>query len=100
MHNGFDTNKDTFIKEENVMKKFVLTLTILAATIGFINPHLAAAYNFGDFRSETLTTKAWIALKESDIEAVLAYTNKCLELYAEQAKKNAGKSAGLPARNQ
>ena len=69
------------------MKKFVLALTILAATIGFINPHLAAAYNFGDFRSETLTTKAWIALKESDIEAVLAYTNKCLELYAEQAKK-------------
>lgn len=74
-------------KEENVMKKFVFILTLLAATTGFINPKLAAAYNFGDFRSETLTTKAWIALKESDIEAVLAYTNKCLELYGEQAKK-------------
>ncbi|MGE0268529.1 MAG: tetratricopeptide repeat protein [Candidatus Omnitrophota bacterium] len=69
------------------MKKFVFILTFLAATIGFINPKLAAAYNFGDFRSETLTTKAWIALKEGDIEAVLAYTNKCLELYGEQAKK-------------
>ncbi|MBP9853376.1 MAG: tetratricopeptide repeat protein [Candidatus Omnitrophica bacterium] len=69
------------------MKKFVLMLTFLAATVGIINPHQAAAYNFGDFRSETLTTKAWLALKEGDIEAVLAYTNKCVELYGEQAKK-------------
>ena len=45
------------------------------------------AYNFGDFRSETLTTKAWGALEKGDIEAVLAYTNKTIELYSEQAKK-------------
>lgn len=46
-----------------------------------------AAYNFGDYRSETLATKAWGALKEGDLEGVLAYTNKCIELYADQAKK-------------
>lgn len=69
------------------MKKMVLALTILTASLGMIHPPQAMAYNFGDFRSETLTTKAWIALKEGDIEAVLAYTNKCLELYAEQAQK-------------
>ncbi len=47
----------------------------------------AFAYNFGDFRSETLVGKAWKALSEKDIEAVLAYTNKCIELYSDQAKK-------------
>ncbi len=69
------------------MKQMVLALTILTASMGLIMPGQAMAYNFGDFRSETLTTKAWLALKEGDIEAVLAYTNKCLELYAEQAAK-------------
>jgi len=43
--------------------------------------------NFGDYRSTTLVTKAWAALDQNDIESVLAYTNKCIELYAEQARK-------------
>ena len=47
----------------------------------------SAAYNFGDFRSVTLATRAWDALSKSDLEAVLAYTNKCIELYGQQAKK-------------
>lgn len=68
------------------MKKAILTLTVCAAIVGFIHPTSAVAYNFGDFRSETLTTKAWEALKAGDIEGVLAYTNKNLELYGEQAK--------------
>jgi len=46
-----------------------------------------AEYDFGDNRSVTLTTKAWDALNKGDVEAVLAYTNKCLELYGEEAKK-------------
>jgi tetratricopeptide (TPR) repeat protein len=45
-----------------------------------------APVNFGDFRSSTLTTKAWEALEKNDIEAVLAYTNKNIELYGEQAR--------------
>ena len=46
-----------------------------------------APINFGDYRSSTLVTKAWQALAQNDIESVLAYTNKCISLYAAQAKK-------------
>ncbi|MBF0618782.1 MAG: tetratricopeptide repeat protein [Candidatus Omnitrophica bacterium] len=46
-----------------------------------------AAYNFGDHRSSTLTTKAWGALAMKDLDGVLAYTGKCLELYAAEAAK-------------
>ena len=67
------------------MKKIVLTLALTFAGLSAFLPTSASAYNFGDFRSETLATKAWGALAEGDIEAVLAYTNKCLELYTEQA---------------
>jgi len=69
-----------------VMRKiFIAALLILG--IGIVSPMVASAYNFGDYRSVTLTTKAWEALNAGDIEAVLAYTNKCKELYGEQAKK-------------
>jgi len=70
------------------MKKVILTLAILVASVCVAHPTIAtAAINFGDFRSETLTTKAWAALNDEDVEAVLVYTNKCIELYADQAKK-------------
>jgi tetratricopeptide (TPR) repeat protein len=69
------------------MKKAVCILTLLLWTAGFLYPSPAAAYNYGDFRSETLTSKAWGALNDNDLEAVLAYTNKCIELYSEAAKK-------------
>lgn len=48
---------------------------------------VAQAFSFGDYKSSTLTTKSWEALAKNDIEAVLAYTNKCIELYAEEARK-------------
>ena len=69
------------------MKKVLITSILILVSFMLINPKLVAAYNFGDFRSETLTTKAWEALNQGDLEAVLAYTNKCLELYSDQAKK-------------
>ncbi len=69
------------------MKKWVLILTLFMGSMGLLHPTVTEAYNFGDFRSETLISKAWAALNEGDIEAVLAYTNKTLELYADQAKK-------------
>jgi len=62
----------------------ILFGTIFAAGI---TSGVQAAYNFGDYRSETLATKGWGALKDGDLEAVLAYTNKCIELYADQARK-------------
>lgn len=69
------------------MKKLIYSLIVLGAGFIYGNPAVVYAYNFGDYRSETLTTNAWGALKEGNLEAVLAYTNKCIELYAGQAKK-------------
>ena len=67
------------------MKKLVTGLMVLALSV--IIAGNAAAYNFGDYRSETLASKAWNSLNENDLESVLAYTNKCIELYGEQAVK-------------
>lgn len=69
------------------MKKVSQLLLMVMLCFGVMSPSVAHAYNYGDFRSETLTTKAWQSLAKGDIEAVLAYTNKCIELYSEQAKK-------------
>ncbi len=57
----------------------------------------AQAFNFGDYRSSTLTGKAWEALAKNDIESVLAYTNKNIELYAEEARKMQADLKAYPA---
>ena len=44
-------------------------------------------YDFGDFSSSTLTVKGWQALGAEDLDSVLAYTGKCIEMYAKEAKK-------------
>lgn len=69
------------------MKMKLFGLVLFLASLIAVSPAGAATYNFGDYRSETLATKAWGALEKNDLEGVLAYTNKCLELYSEQAKK-------------
>jgi len=68
-------------------KRIALLTIVMALAVTFFVQHDAAAYNFGDYRSATLATKGWEALKAEDLEAVLAYTNKCLELYTDPAKK-------------
>ena len=50
-------------------------------------PAPLGVYNYGDYRSETLTIKAWKALQDRDLNAVLAYTNKCISLYSTEASK-------------
>ena len=45
------------------------------------------ALSFGDYKSSTLTTKAWQALAQKDTDAVVVYTNKCSDMYAVQAAK-------------
>ncbi len=42
-------------------------------------------YSYGDYTSQTLTTKAWEALKAGDLDGVLVYTEKCAELYGKKA---------------
>lgn len=68
------------------MKKYVLAVLFVFAGFAMWQASPAMAYEFGDFRSATLVSKAWAALSSGDIEAVLAYTNKCIELYGEQAR--------------
>jgi len=69
------------------MRKLVLAVMLFVASVGFVCPPAASAYDFGNFTSSTLVSKAWGALAQNDLEAILAYTNKCVELYAEQAQK-------------
>ena len=47
-------------------------------------------YDFGDYKSVTLTTKAWEALSRRDHHGVELYTKKCIELYEAEAKKQQG----------
>ena len=69
------------------MKKIVLILALTFLGVTLTSPQAAFAYNFGDYRSETLVTKAWAALAEDDLDAVLAYTNKAMEMFNKQAEK-------------
>jgi hypothetical protein len=45
----------------------------------------APKYDFGDFTSSTLTTKAWKATEAKDYAAVAAYTGKCIEMFKGKA---------------
>ena len=48
---------------------------------------IGTPYDFGDYTSQTLTTKAWQALNQNDHKGVELFTKKCTELYEADAKK-------------
>ena len=75
------------------MKHLVITLLAALALAG----SAAAAPDFGDHKSETLTTKAWKAHGAGNAEEALAYTAKCVELYEAEAKKMQAALKELPA---
>lgn len=77
------------------MRKMLAGLLIMVFGICLLCP-IAKAYEFGDYRSSTLISKAWQALAANDLDAVLAYTNKCLELYENNAKKMQESLDGYP----
>ena len=43
--------------------------------------------DFGDYKSSTLTSKGWDALKQGRLAAAQAYADKCIELYGERARE-------------
>lgn len=43
--------------------------------------------DFGDYTSQTLTTKSWDALSAKNYAHVIAYAGKCIELYTQEAIK-------------
>lgn len=52
---------------------------------------IGTAYDFGDYTSQTLTTKAWQALGKNDHRGVELFTKKCIELYETEAKAQQAK---------
>lgn len=65
----------------------VLFLAGVTAATAFVQTARAQGYDFGDFSSNTLVSRAWAALEKNDLDAVLAYTNKCVELYGAKARE-------------
>lgn len=73
---------------------FVLSGLLLSAAFA----QTPTAPDFGNHSSEVLTTKAWDALTAKKYDLVKAYTARCLDLYAAEAKQmQAGLSAMPPA---
>ncbi len=56
----------------------------------------AKGYDFGDESLKTLTIKSWEALNDKDENAVLVFTQRCIELYADEAKKQSAKLSDYP----
>ena len=46
---------------------------------------MGTGYDFGDYTSQTLTTRAWGASDQKDHHGVEIYTKKCIELYEKDA---------------
>jgi tetratricopeptide (TPR) repeat protein len=53
-------------------------------------------YDFGDYSSMSLLVAAWKALDEEDIEAIIAFTDKAIELYGAEADKMQASLSALP----
>ncbi len=77
------------------MKKLLTLLTVAVFAIGcssMKDPEQASKassgeLDYGDYSSQTLTTKAWDALNAGNYMTAIKYTEKTVEMYEEQAKE-------------
>ena len=72
------------------MKKILTLLAISVFAVGCAQTPATkepAAVDFGDFTSETLTTRAWSAMDYGDYDTAVIYADKCIELYKDEALK-------------
>ncbi len=76
------------------MKKILTLLAISVFAVGCAQTPateapgaVAGAVDFGNYTSETLTTNAWRAMDRGDYATAVIYTDKCIELYEEEALK-------------
>ncbi len=67
------------------MKQKIVILASVLCCIAVSS--IAFALDFGDYKSSTLTVKAWGALGSKNYKEAIVYTDKCIELYAEKAKE-------------
>lgn len=72
------------------MRIINLLVLLLSVTLS------ASAFDYGDQKSTTLTTKAWASLEVKDWEAVEAYTEKCIALYSKHALKQQSELTQIP----
>jgi len=64
---------------------FVYFISTLLFTLFLSSP--AHGYDYGNLTSATLVSKAWGAFNRNDLEATLAYTKKCIQLYSDKAEE-------------
>jgi tetratricopeptide (TPR) repeat protein len=74
----------------------------LLALFGFVSLSLAeepadTGLDYGDYRSVTLMVKGWEALGEGKYEDAVKYTEKCVELYEEEARKMQASLSSKPS---
>lgn len=70
------------------MKFLLRTSVILLGSLAMVSAQdapAAAALDFGDFSSGTITTKAWQASDAKNFDAALGYASKCIEMFGAQA---------------
>jgi hypothetical protein len=65
--------------------RFLLSFICIFSLSFSVYGHAETEPDFGDYSSETLTTKAWEALNVKNYKLVLAYTKECLENYENEA---------------
>lgn len=82
------------MKLTSLIKTTALAISLVLVAAASAN----AAPDFGDHRSETLTTKAWDAYGSRNFDDALAYIGKTVELYEDEAKKMQASLKELPRR--
>jgi hypothetical protein len=82
------------MKITSLFKTTALAITLALGTLASAN----AVPDFGDHRSETLTTKAWDAYGSRNFDDALAYIGKTVELYEVEAKAMQAALKELPRR--
>ena len=80
------------------MKTFVSLLSLLGlVSLSLADGHAEGGLDYGDHTSVTLQVKAWDALGEGKYEDAVKYTEKCAELYEEEARKMQASLSAKPS---
>ena len=70
------------------MKTIVSLLALLGlASLSLADEHATEDLDYGDYKSVTLQGKAWDALGEGHYADAVKYTEKCAELFEDEARK-------------
>lgn len=77
---------------KNIFTLLFITVFLIGCASGGTNSQQATTsenskVDYGDYTSQTLTTKAWEALGEGQYMAAIRYAEKCAELYAAEARE-------------